>query len=116
MRDVVGPHPWVMGGDFNLIQILEEKIGGIRKLILFNERFREVIEAINLVDVRTSNNIFTWNNKPSRDRSIASRLDHFLVSKYVLMGGGGISVVVLPSVGCDHCPTNMEWKIIGENL
>ena len=59
LRVVVGPCPWILGGDFNLIHILEEKQWGIRKLNPINKQFNEVIEALYLVDIRTSNSIFT---------------------------------------------------------
>lgn len=105
----------MMGGDFNLIRNLDEKKRAVRQLNPNNERFRVVIEALNLVDLRTSNGLFTWNNKRSGDRSITSHLDRFLVSKSVLTWGGEISAMVLPSDGPDHWPIILDWINIGVN-
>ena len=42
--------------------------------------FRETIEELGLVDITLGKGWFTWNNKRSQDRHIASRLDRFLVT------------------------------------
>ena len=54
---------WIIGGDFNLIRNLDEKKGGIRNLNSTSTPFNNTISDLDLIDVRTSNGIFTWNNK-----------------------------------------------------
>ena len=56
-------NPWILGGYFNLVRNLDEKKGGIRQLNPINEYFNEVIDKLELVDVRSNNDTFTWNNK-----------------------------------------------------
>jgi exonuclease III len=71
---------WILAGDFNIIVTLAEKKGGVRRLDRDVEVFSAFIEKTNLVDIRTSNGIFTWNNKRSLHNQVASRLDRFLIS------------------------------------
>ena len=78
--------------------------------------FNNTIFDLDLIDVRTSNGLFTWNNKQSRDTGIACRLDIFLLSESVMMVGGTLRVVVLPAVGSDHWPISLKRDKIGEHL
>ena len=107
---------WILGGDFNIIQSLEEKKGGLRRMTQVNELFNQTIEDLSLVDLRTANSTFTWHNNRTGDRSIACRLDRFLISEDIMMGGGQLSAVVLPSAGSDHWPIRLDWAIKVENL
>ena len=116
LADWVGDRIWIMGGDFNLIKSLEEKKGGVRSLYDSSLRFGECIEKLNLIDMRTNNSLFTWNNKRTGDRNISSRLDRFLLSESILRAGGELNAVVLPMAGSDHWPIRLEWKRVGENL
>lgn len=71
----VGRDHWIIGGDFNLIRSLEEKKGGIRTISRVSASFNEVIEDLHLVDIQTPNGFYTWQNKCSGPRHIASCLD-----------------------------------------
>ena len=53
----------IMGGDFNMITLLLEKKGGIRKLNKDVEVFAEFIGSAKLVDIQPKNGAFTWNNR-----------------------------------------------------
>ena len=81
---------WIIGGEFNLIRNLDEKKGGICSLNLASTMFNNTIYDLDLIDVRMTNDIFTWNNKQYGDRGIACRLNRFLLSKPVMMAGGNI--------------------------
>ena len=116
INDLTKGKPWIIGGDFNLIRSLEEKKGGIHQLNPRTETFNEVIDTLNLVDVRTNNDNFTWNNKRTRDSGIACRLDRFLVTGSIIMNMGELKASVLPSVGSNHWPIKLEWKNVGPNL
>ena len=59
----------ILGGDFNHIRNLGEKRGGSRQLTCHGQKFGEIIDSLHLVDVSTSNGLYTWNNKKSGDRS-----------------------------------------------
>lgn len=71
---------WIVGSDFNLIQCLEEKKGGIRKPDQYMEIFNDTIRYLRLVDIQTVNGVYTWNNRRGGKNQLASRLDHFLIS------------------------------------
>ncbi len=88
LAEWVGNKIWIMGGDFNLIKSLEEKKGGIINLYNSNLMFGECIKKLNLIDMRTHNSLFTWNNKRIGDENIASRLDRFLLLESILRDGG----------------------------
>ena len=49
----------ILGGHFNLIRNVEEKKGGIRNLNPTSVHFNELIDTLDLIDVRISNSIFT---------------------------------------------------------
>ena len=68
-----------------------------------------------MIDVRTSNGIFTWNNKQDGDRGIAYRLDRFLILESIMMVGGELRAVVIPAVGLNHWPIILEWDNVGIN-
>ena len=108
--------PWIIGGDFNLIRNLEEKKGGIRQLNPINYSFNEVIDNLELIDVRKNIDTFNWNNKRTGDRGIARRLDCFLVSESIMMNEGELKGTVLPSARSYHWPIKLEWKNVGTNL
>ena len=107
---------WILGGDLNLVRNLKEKKGRLRKIIPISEYFIEVIDNLELVDFRTTNGTFTWNNKRTGDRVRTYRLYHFLVLESIMMNGGEIRTMVLPSSGSDHFPIKMEWDSAGVNL
>jgi hypothetical protein len=54
---------WILVGDFNIITTLAEKKGGTRRLNRDVEEFSAFIDMMELVDIRTNNGNFTWNNK-----------------------------------------------------
>ena len=89
------------------------KKGGIRNLNSARNHFNAFINDLNLIDVRNSNGIFTWNNKQTRDRGIAYRLDQFLLLEWVMMEGGDLKVVVFPVASSNHWPISLEWENVG---
>lgn len=103
-KDWVGRDHWIVGGDFNLIRSMKENKGGFRTLSNISGSFNKLIEELQLTNVRTTNRLFTWHNKQSGSRHIASRLDRFLVLESTLVGEGEIGGIVLPAAGSDHWP------------
>ena len=102
IKDISDDKPWILGGDFNLIMNLEEKKGGIRNLNLASVYFNVLIDTLDLIDVRTSNGIFAWNNKKVGDRGIACWLDLFLIYESIMLARGELRAVVLPPTASDH--------------
>lgn len=62
MRTLIPDKPWILGEDFNLIKILEEKRGGLRRMDTAMEQFGDMIREQGLVDIQTINGNHTWNN------------------------------------------------------
>ncbi|KAK5833737.1 hypothetical protein PVK06_017591 [Gossypium arboreum] len=71
---------WIVGGDFNTILNCSEKEGGRRKPKTLMDEFCDILEVLNLTDVKTCNGWFTWTNNRDSDRFIKERLDRFVVS------------------------------------
>ena len=87
---------WILAGDFNIIASLAEKKGGTRRLDRDAEEFSNFIDTTEMVDVKTNNGQFTWNNKRMKQNQVASRLNRFLVSKSIIMQGLTLDCNILP--------------------
>jgi hypothetical protein len=61
--DLVEQKLWIIEGDFNLISYLEEIKKGVRRLESDNEAFNTFIQHQRLIDIETTNGLFTWNNR-----------------------------------------------------
>eukprot|EP00253_Pinus_taeda_P035368 PITA_35368 len=103
--------PWIIGGDFNLIRIVDEKKGGMRRPDQYMDMFNEMISEQRLVDMQTINGIFTWNNRRGGKNRIASRLDRFLVSESIMNRDVFLEAKIMPSIGSDHWPVRLEIDI-----
>lgn len=105
-------HPLkIIVGAFNMITNLSKKKGGIRKLDKDSEAFLTTIENLNLINISTSNGLFTWNNRRGGDPQIASRLDHFLLSKETYLNSWETEVRIIPQAGFDHWPISLKIQI-----
>ncbi|MBA0868970.1 hypothetical protein Goshw_021310 [Gossypium schwendimanii] len=71
---------WIIGGDFNAILENVEKEGGRRKPLALMEDFREIIDELSMVDLKTDNGWFTWVNNREGKAMVKERLDRFLMS------------------------------------
>ncbi|XP_028098889.1 uncharacterized protein LOC114298504 [Camellia sinensis] len=94
------PKPWCLGGDFNEITSLRERIGNSRRDRGMKE-FKEFIDSCEVADMQMIGRKFTWCN--AQDGNKWSRIDRFLLSpewleryKFKLWG--------LPRLVSDHCP------------
>ncbi|XP_028102784.1 uncharacterized protein LOC114302020 [Camellia sinensis] len=94
------PKPWCLGGDFNKIRNLGERIGTSRRDRGMKE-FNDFIDRCEVVDVQMIGRKYTWCNALNGNKW--SRIDRFLINpewmerfKFKLWG--------LPRVASDHCP------------
>ena len=71
IKTLVITRNWVLGGDFNMILSLEEKIGGTKKMEQDSGNFKTLIDLLKLVDIENSNGTFTWSNRRSGAQHIA---------------------------------------------
>jgi exonuclease III len=102
---------WILGGDFNMILTLEEKIGGTKKLEQDSGKFRTLIDHLKLVDIENSNGTFTWSNRRSSNQHVACRLDRFLVTEETLESGSYLESLTLPKAGSDHWPLALQLNL-----
>eukprot|EP00253_Pinus_taeda_P035212 PITA_35212 len=111
IRKIIPDDLWIVGGDFNLIRDLGGKRGGIRRQDPRMDDFNELITNLRLVDIPTSNGVFTWNNRRGGRNQIASKLDRFLLAEQVLNRDVFIEAKILPGLGSDHWPICLEIDI-----
>lgn len=104
-------HPlWIIGGDFNLITKLEEKIGGRNRMDQENSHFKDFIENTSLIDMPFCNGTFTWSNRRAGKHQIASKLDRFLISDNAVHLGGDFLAAILSHTGSDHWSIALQWQ------
>lgn len=105
--------PWIMAGDFNAITYLDEKRGGLARLDPSAYLLRNMIGSLNLIDVKPTNGVFTWNNRRCGGEAISERLDRFLVSCYWLNSRLITSSEILDWRGSDHWPIKLSVTVYG---
>jgi exonuclease III len=106
IKTLISTRNWILGGDFNMILMLEEKIGGTKKLEQDSGKFKTLIDQLKLVDIESSNDTFTWSNRRSGAQHIACRLDCFLISEELMDSGSQLESLIIPRAGSDH------WSLI----
>jgi hypothetical protein len=87
-----------------------EKKGGTKILDRDAEDFSSFIDTVEMVDIRTSNGQFTWNNKQTNQHQVVTRLEIFLVSKSIILQGLNLDCSILPWGGSDHWSVQLEEK------
>ncbi|KAG5586740.1 hypothetical protein H5410_047174 [Solanum commersonii] len=83
--------PWCTIGDFNVINDIDEKMGGLPYNMNKNFEFINVIEACGLTDLGFHGQKFTWCNHRDGEARIWKRLDRAMVNDKW-------------TTGSDHCP------------
>eukprot|EP00253_Pinus_taeda_P030070 PITA_30070 len=111
LRDRHAELPWILGGDFNMIKSLSKKKGGTRIKSKDSLAFQTFTDNMKLVDIVTSNGLFTWNNKRGGESQVASNLDRFMISKDLILIDKEMTARVLPFRGLD--PVQLEVQGIG---
>ncbi|XP_050909647.1 uncharacterized protein LOC127123473 [Lathyrus oleraceus] len=107
---------WSVGGDFNTIREKVERVGRNIKIRAINmnefHEFNELIDYMELVDIPSIENVFTWSNKKGSARR---SLDRFLLSESFT----GCWKIIGQTVGdkdiSDHSPiwikaNDMDWE------
>ncbi|CAK8544093.1 unnamed protein product [Lathyrus sativus] len=73
---------WIIGGDFNSVKHCGERVGSSnRSNRVEMEDFASLIDLMEVVDLPTIGNQFTWFNSDGKAKIM---LDHFLVPKGIL--------------------------------
>eukprot|EP00253_Pinus_taeda_P035504 PITA_35504 len=115
LRNMHQEQRWILAGDFNLITSREEKKGGISREDPKMECFRDVQTELRVVDIPTINEKFTWNNRRGETKQISSRLDIFLISEHIIGLDIFCEASILPSIGFDHWPIELEIALNNPN-
>ena len=68
--------PWLIGGDFNNVLAIDERVGGNTPLAEIRP-FKDCIEACGLQDLQFTGNFYTWTN-----RQIFSKIDQVLINQH----------------------------------
>ncbi|PPR99258.1 hypothetical protein GOBAR_AA21415 [Gossypium barbadense] len=93
---------WMVGSDFYAIINDVENEGGRRKPRTIMDYFRELLEELSLVDIKTNNGWFTWVNNREGMNMVKERLDRFLVSTYVIENMSYLVAKVVRQLKPDH--------------
>ena len=101
-------NPIIMGGDFNTIISLDEKVGGIQQLTSSSLEFKSWVDKQCLVEIPLSNGTFTWNNKRKDNTFIVEKLDRFFIVGKITDYNRDLQSSILPYAGLDHFPVCME--------
>ena len=70
--------------------------------------FKEWCEGHNVIDIRCSNGIHTWNNKQKDFTYIAEKLDNFFIKGDLEVNNLNIQSLILPIVGLDNFLVRLE--------
>ena len=98
----------ILGGDFNTILSLNEKVGGSSLLSQSSKEFKIWCEQQDLIDIPTNNGICTWNNRRKDFAYIAEKLDRFFIKGDLNKNNLNISSLILPIAGSDHFPVSLD--------
>eukprot|EP00253_Pinus_taeda_P031662 PITA_31662 len=113
LRARFGDIPWILGGDFNMIKSLAEKKGGTVTLNKDSSAFQTFMDSMKLVNILSSNDLFTWNNKRGGQSLVASKLNRFIISEDLMLNNKEMVASILPFGGSDHWLVQLEVKGIG---
>lgn len=94
--------PILVGGDFNTILNLDEKVGSSQHLSHSSLDFKSWIGKHNMIDVPMNNGIYTWNNRRKDFAYIAKKLDRFFIIGNFGDYNLNFQSSILPIPGSDH--------------
>lgn len=98
-------HPWILGGDFNLVRWLTDR-SGMRSCFNLMAQFNDAIRDLELIDVPLSNRRYTWSSK--RPVPTHSKLDRLFITPEISLHFPKISLQALEVLVSDHVPLLMN--------
>ena len=104
----------ILAGDLNITLAPNEKKGGLRGKNHMQDYVEDLIQALDLIDLKPKTGCFTWSNHRVGVASILARLDRFLVHS-TLMDDKIISSKILPKIMSGHHPISLLFEF-EENL
>ncbi|XP_026429281.1 uncharacterized protein LOC113325274 [Papaver somniferum] len=97
-------YPWMIIGDFNVLLIYEEKVGGRRQLRVSMQDFRDCLESCNLIQATRNGIKFSWCNNRAGKKRILCDLDKAFYNLKWLEKFDGWSYKVGVTSTSDHGP------------
>lgn len=93
---------------FNVINDIDEKLGGIPYIMRKSPELIEVIEACGIINLCFSGKKFTWNNKKGINQRNWKSLDRTIINDHCLQNISQTIINHLLATGSYHCPVLME--------
>ncbi|KAH0695122.1 hypothetical protein KY290_021422 [Solanum tuberosum] len=109
-------HPWIVGGDFNVILREEEKLGGLAFTQAEAVDFAQCLNNCAIAELKFSRSIFTWWNGRVEEECIFKRLDRVLVNHEFLDLYPTSEVHHLVRQGSDHAPLHVVYNTIEQPI
>ncbi|GLJ26421.1 hypothetical protein SUGI_0509500 [Cryptomeria japonica] len=98
----------IIGGDFIAILDHNNKRGG-RRIISQSERdFCDWVHKTNVMEIKTVEDTYTWNNMRRGFSHIAEKLDRFFLRGSLIDFHNSLSTDILPILGLDHYPIQLS--------
>lgn len=90
---------------------MDKKKGGIHYLEANSASFNHLISSLSLVDIETTNKIFTWNSKQGGSNQMQVVWIGTQFQKILFKGGWRIEETIIPSTGSDHWSIFLETDV-----
>ncbi|KAG7534372.1 Endonuclease/exonuclease/phosphatase superfamily [Arabidopsis thaliana x Arabidopsis arenosa] len=100
--------PLLVGGDFNTIVRIDERMGGSGGLSPDSLAFGEWINDLSLIDMGFKGHKFTWRRGREVNTFVAKRLDRVLCSADMRLKYQEATVTHLPLFSSDHAPLHIQ--------
>ena len=76
----IAPDPWLCIGDFNVVLVMSEKLGGNLRQKSLMQAFQHTLEACELTDLGFNGPKYTWSNGQEGGTLVRERLDRGVVN------------------------------------
>ncbi|GJX71997.1 RNA-directed DNA polymerase, eukaryota, reverse transcriptase zinc-binding domain protein [Tanacetum coccineum] len=103
-KRIVNDNPWILMGDWNVsLNIEDHSEGGSCKTTDMTD-FQECIEKIEIEDVKSCGNHFTWiKSRQNPDNSILKKIDRIMANDNFIGKFSNSTAHFLPHLSSDHC-------------
>lgn len=112
LRQLVGKNalPWVVGGDYNEILSIDEKVCKVYRADNLLDMFRMALMDCSLSDFSFESDKYTWTNNREAPNTVRCRLDRVCTSFSWFTFFSDSFVEHLRYPGSDHVPILLHWK------
>lgn len=105
--------PWVVMGDFNQTLNLEDNLHGSLSIPIGMREFKECVNDIEALDVKSIGIHYTWNQKPKHGNGTFKKLDRIMSNIFFTDESPASSAIFHPYGISDHSPRIL--KVAGLN-